>query len=68
MSEKTALIPAISCGHCKMTIMNEIGEMEGVIVSNVNVEEKTATFAWEDEVQWTDIEKLLVEIGFPPAS
>ena len=30
MEKKTLSIPNISCGHCVMSIKNELGEMEGV--------------------------------------
>ena len=34
----TYLIPAISCGHCKMTIEKKVGELPGVASVNVDLE------------------------------
>ncbi|MCP4350003.1 MAG: heavy-metal-associated domain-containing protein [Desulfobacterales bacterium] len=30
METKTLFIPNISCGHCVMSVKNELGEIEGV--------------------------------------
>ena len=39
MEEKTVYIPAISCGHCVMTIKREVEDLEGI--QSVEADEKT---------------------------
>lgn len=65
MEEKTVHIPAISCGHCVMTIKREIGELEGV--KSVEGDEKTkmVTVEWEDPATWDKISETLKEVGYP---
>jgi copper chaperone CopZ len=65
MEEKSVHIPAISCGHCVMTIKREIGELEGV--KSVDGDEKTkmVTFEWENPANWDKIADTLKEAGYP---
>ena len=41
MEKKTFSIPNISCGHCVMSIKNELGELEGVKSVEGNPESKS---------------------------
>lgn len=59
-------IPGISCGHCKMTIEREVGEIPGVTSVGVVVETKQAVIDCESQVTEEQIESRLVEIGFEP--
>ena len=65
MEEKTVNIPAISCGHCVMTINREVGELEGV--KSVDGDEKTkmVTVEWENPATWDKIADTLKEAGYP---
>jgi copper ion binding protein len=65
MEEKTVNIPAISCGHCVMTIKREVGELEGV--KSVDGDEKTkmVTVEWENPATWDKIADTLKEAGYP---
>lgn len=61
----TLNIPAISCGHCVMTIKREIGELPGVLAVEGNAQAKTATFTVENEGILAAVKETLAEIGYP---
>lgn len=63
----TLNIPAISCGHCVMTIKRETGELPGVLAVEGNAQAKTATFSLENEAILTSVKETLAEIGYPAA-
>lgn len=63
----TLNIPAISCGHCVMTIKRETGELPGVLTVEGDAQAKTATFTLENEAVLTAVKATLAEIGYPPA-
>ena len=67
MASKTFRVPNVSCNHCVMTIKRELGEVEGVVSANGDVETKTVTVEWESPATWEGIESLLAEINYPPA-
>jgi copper chaperone len=68
MSSKTFEVPNISCGHCVMTIKNEVADLAGV--KNVNADQATrmVTVEWDAPATWDQIQALLVEINYPPAA
>ncbi|MCX7706751.1 MAG: heavy-metal-associated domain-containing protein [Anaerolineae bacterium] len=63
----TLNIPAISCGHCVMTIKREISELPGVVAVEGNAQAKTATFTLESEAVLDAVKATLAEIGYAPA-
>lgn len=63
----TLNIPAISCGHCVMTIKRETKELPGVLAVEGNPQAKTATFTLESEAALAAVKETLVEIGYPAA-
>jgi copper chaperone len=66
MSEKTVLIPNISCGHCTATIEREINDLNGVTSVTANKDTKQVNINWnEAKIDWPQISNLLTEIGFP---
>ena len=67
MTTKTFRVPNISCNHCVMTIKRELGELEGVVSVNGDVEAKTVTVEWESPATWDSINSLLTEINYSPA-
>jgi copper chaperone len=67
MATKTFRVPNVSCNHCVMTIKRELGELEGVVSANGDVETKTVTVEWESPATWEGIKSLLTEINYPPA-
>ena len=69
MATKTFQVPNISCGHCVMTIQNEVGELEGVNRVVAEQDTKMVTVDWKEPPQsWDGIKALLEEINFPPAA
>ena len=66
MTTLTYTVPGISCGHCKMTIEREVGELPGVTSVAVAVETKQAVIDFELPVTEEQVQSLLVEIGFEP--
>ena len=65
MEEKIVHIPAISCGHCVMTIKNEIQDLEGVNSVEGTESDKMMTFKWDTPATWEKISETLDEIGYP---
>ncbi len=67
MEKHTFNIPSISCGHCTMTIENELKEIEGITAVQSNIAEKTVTVQWEAPVTQERIRATLKEINYPAA-
>jgi len=67
MEKQTLNIPNISCGHCTMTIKNELSELEGISGVEGNVDEKTVSVSWETPATLDKIKKRLKEINYPAA-
>ena len=65
MLTKTFRVPNVSCNHCVMTIKRELGELEGVVSVDGDVETKDVTVEWESPATWEDIKLLLSEINYP---
>ena len=65
MEKKTFSIPNISCGHCVMSIKNELGELEGVKEVEGNPENKTITVEWDAPTTLEKIKDTLKEINYP---
>jgi copper ion binding protein len=67
MSKQTFSIPNISCGHCVMSIKNELGELAGVKTVEGDPEKKTITVDWDAPVTEEKIKDTLKEINYPAA-
>ena len=67
MDKETFSIPNISCGHCVMTIQNELGELPGVTAVDGNPEAKTVDVQWEAPATLEKIKTTLQEINYPAA-
>lgn len=67
MERETLSIPNISCGHCVMSIKNELSEMEGVKSVNGNPEAKSIDIEWESPASLEKIKETLKEINYPAA-
>ena len=65
MDKQTLSIPNISCGHCVMSIKNELSEMEGVKSVNGNPETKSIDVEWESPASLEKIKETLKEINYP---
>ena len=67
MESKTFSIPNISCGHCVMSIKNELNEIQGVSSVEGNPEEKKITVDWDTPGTLEKITSTLKEINYPAA-
>jgi copper chaperone CopZ len=65
MEKRTFSIPNITCGHCVMTIKNELSEMKGVKAVDGNPDSKSISVEWEDPATLESIKALLKEINYP---
>lgn len=65
MENKTFSIPNISCGHCVMTIKNELSDLEGVTKVEGDPEKKEITVDWDAPADREKILALLKEINYP---
>ena len=65
MEKETFTIPNISCGHCVMSIKNELGEIEGIQVVEGNADGKTVTVTWEAPATEEKIRGTLADINYP---
>lgn len=67
MEKATLSVPNISCGHCVMSIKNELSEMEGVKTVEGNPETKSIDVEWESPATLGKIKEILKEINYPSA-
>jgi copper chaperone len=65
MESKTFSVPNISCGHCVMSIKNELNEIPGISNVEGNPEEKKITVEWETPATLEKIKSTLKEINYP---
>ena len=65
METKTFSVPNISCGHCLMTIKNELVELNGVIKVEGNPLAKQITVKWDPPATLEAIQDKLKEINYP---
>ncbi len=65
MEKQTLSIPKISCGHCVMTIQNELRELAGVKQVEGDTQNKTITVEWESPATLHEIRETLDEINYP---
>ena len=67
MEKKTFTVPNISCGHCVMSIKNELSELEGVKSVEGNPEAKSIDVEWNAPITEDKIKETLKEINYPAA-
>ena len=67
MEKRTFSIANISCGHCVMSIKNELGELEGVRAVEGSPAEKLITVEWVAPTTLQQIKDTLAEINYPVA-
>jgi copper chaperone CopZ len=65
MAKQTFAIPNISCGHCVMSIKNELSELAGVNSVEGDPDKKTITVEWDAPVTEEKIKYTLQEINYP---
>jgi copper chaperone CopZ len=66
MDAKTVLVPNIHCNNCVNTIQRELAELEGVTEVKADATSRKVSVTWQSPATWTNIESLLIEIGFEP--
>ncbi len=67
MTTKTYNVPAISCGHCVMTIERELKYVDGLHSVKADQESKAVRVEVESDDVLTAVEAMLAEIGYPAA-
>jgi len=65
MEKQTLTVPNITCGHCVMSIKNELSALEGITKVDGNPENKSITVEWESSVTLDKIKDTLKEINYP---
>ena len=65
MEKETLTVPNISCGHCVMSIKNELSEMEGISSVDGNPEAKSITVEWAPPASLEKIKATLKDINYP---
>ena len=65
MEKQTFVVPNISCGHCVMSIKNELNEIDGVKSVEGDPDTKSITVEWESPTSLDSIKKKLQEINYP---
>ncbi len=67
MAQKTYTVPNISCGHCVMSIKNELSEMEGVKSVEGDPDAKKITVDFDAPASEEKIVGKMKEINYPPS-
>jgi copper chaperone len=67
MAIETFSIPNISCGHCVMSIKNELNELDGIKTVEGDPENKNITVEFESPATLEQIKETLKEINYPAA-
>jgi copper chaperone CopZ len=67
METKKITVPNISCGHCVMTIKNELSELQGVSKVEGDPNTKEITVDWDTPATLEKIKSYLQEINYPAA-
>jgi len=65
MAKETFSIPNISCGHCVMSIKNELNELQGINTVEGDPEKKSITVEYESPATLEQIKETLKEINYP---
>ncbi len=66
MSEIEFYVPAMHCAHCIHTIKMELHELSGVRAVEADLSSKKVRVQYEAPATPESIEKVLVEINYPP--
>ena len=65
MEKQTLSIPKISCGHCVMTIQNELKELAGIKQVQGDAQNKAITVEWESPATLQKMRDTLRDINYP---
>jgi copper chaperone len=64
MTETTLSVPEIHCGHCKMSIEEAVGALDGVASAEVSVEQKTVSVAFDAPASIESIVGAIEDQGY----
>lgn len=64
MNIKTVFIEGMQCNHCKMSVEKALNAIEEITKVEVNLENKTATIEFQNEVSDDKIKQAIEEAGF----
>ena len=67
MTTKTYNVPAISCGHCVMTIERELKYVDGLQSVKADQESKSVRVEVDTDDVLQAVEAMLADIGYPAA-
>jgi copper chaperone CopZ len=67
MEKETFSIPNISCGHCVMTIKNELSEVDGIKSVEGDPDAKSIVVEWDSPASIEKIKETLKEMNYPAA-
>jgi len=67
MEKTTFSIPNISCGHCVMSIKNELSELDGVKSVEGNPDTQSIDVEWDAPITEDKLKETLKEINYPAA-
>ena len=65
MEKQTFTVQNITCGHCVMTIKNELSELDGIKSVEGDPSEKSITVEWDSPINEEKIRETLKEINYP---
>jgi len=65
MEKQTFTVKNITCGHCVMSIKNELSELDGVKNVEGDPSEKSITVEWDSPINEEKIRETLKEINYP---
>lgn len=65
MEKQTFTVQNISCGHCVMTIKNELSDLDGVKNVEGDPAAKSITVQWEPPATEEKIRETLKGINYP---
>ena len=65
MEQKTLSVPNISCGHCVMSIKNELSEIDGVHSVEGDPVAKSISVEWDAPATLEVLKERLNEINYP---
>lgn len=66
MAISTFTVPNISCNHCLHTIKTELGELDGVLKVDADLDTKVVNIEFVAPAEEKMIVELLKEINYPP--
>ncbi len=66
MTSATYTVQNISCNHCIHTIKTELGELDGVLKVDADLDTKVINVEFQAPTEENRIIELLKEINYPP--